>query len=239
MSPALRVRELLPHTPSLRHTRPPPSPPQARLLAAIDARAEELEASLASKVGAAAGVAAAAEEAVALFRAEIGDAVAARPTKAAVAAELRKKASRADVDAMLSAQAEAFDASLAAKADEGATSAALAARASKHELEVVRAERPSHAELAAARAELKTALSAARVEAISAAEEAQAACARLAREATAGIADLRGSLAIKASVTDMQAPLTPPPAREGSTRSCRRPPALRTSRDPPAASPVG
>eukprot|EP00967_Tisochrysis_lutea_P062456 scaffold80176_cov25-Tisochrysis_lutea.AAC.2 len=78
--------------------------PQARLLSAIDARADELEASLMARLGASESSAAAVEKMMESFRAELVEALATRPTKAAVAVELRKKMSRGDVEAIIATQ---------------------------------------------------------------------------------------------------------------------------------------
>jgi len=120
--------------------------------------------------------------------------VAARPTKAAVAAELRKKTGKADVEAMLSAQASSLDASLASKAD----AAALAARPWRADFDALFSDRASlflgRAELSAARVEIEALLSAANREAAAAAAEGRATCGKLERELAAAVEEMRASL---------------------------------------------
>ena len=63
------------------------------------------------------------------LRRDLSDVVARLPTKAGLAAELKKKASRAEVEELLLEQAESVSASIGAKADSASMAAALAAKA--------------------------------------------------------------------------------------------------------------
>lgn len=193
---------------------------EARLLSAIDARADELEASLMARLGASESSAAAVEKMMESFRAELVEALATRPTKAAVAVELRKKMSRGDVEAIIATQMEGMASSLSLKADAAATASALSTKATRQDLEEMRADRATRADLTAAALELEAQISNARAEAAAATEDARALCARLERESAAAISDLKAGLASKASVSDVQ---TRPTGPEVEALVARRP----------------
>lgn len=100
---------------------------EPRIVAAADAAAREAAADAAAKLEA--RLREHVDARVSELRRDLTDVVSELPTRAGLAAELKKRASRSDVEELLLEQAENLASALAAKADSAAMSAALAAKA--------------------------------------------------------------------------------------------------------------